>query len=210
MRRMGVALALLLAAAVCGDDQFAPDAARRSTKIEAVGTVAEFTFFVRDGQYYLINFASLQFVPVRVTFLVAPGPTPIPPQPDPTPVPPKPDPKPHPVPAGTRQVILVRESADSTPEVARLIVALRSGSAGAYINDKGHTLSILDDDSLGPDGQPASSVAAWRPVYESKGLPCLIITARVNNETKVLYAAKLDEANATADQVLAKIKEHGG
>lgn len=125
-----------------------------------------------------------------------PGPTPIPPGPGPTPVV-----------EGKRAVLIVYESADQTPEVSSLLVALRKPPAATYLQSKGHTLSILDDDAVDQDGKPAAAVEAWRPQFAGLTLPALLI---VDPASKSLVHKQSLPASATADNVIEILKQHGG
>lgn len=126
-------------------------------------------------------------------------------QPDPPPPPPKPDPPPPPPQPvdGPRQLVIVRETADSTPDLSRLIVSLRSGSAADYLASKSHKLSVLDDDAIDSMGKPLPAMVEWRKIYEPIGLPCLIIS----DGTKLLASVKLP---GTAAEILELLKSHGG
>lgn len=135
-----------------------------------------------------------------------PGPTPIP-GPGPTPEPPGPTP-PIPTPpvvVGPRAVLIVHEVADKTPDFARLITALRAGPQAEYLKTKGHTLRILDDDSLDQDGKPA--LEAWRPYFSSLTLPVLLV---IDPTAKVVLHKESIAPSATAESVVQKVKEHGG
>ena len=119
------------------------------------------------------------------------------------PRPPPPDPEVKP---GARQVLFIRETAAGTPALARLIVALRVGVHAEWLKSRGHTLLILDDDAVGPDGQPAPLLVKWRPHYAGLKLPALVIADPAGN---LLHAAPLLD-NASADVVIEAIKKAGG
>lgn len=132
-------------------------------------------------------------------------PTPIPPGPTPpTPVPPGPTP---PVVEGKRALLIIRESADATPAMARLITALRNPPHSVYLKDKGHTLSILDDDSVDKDGRPTPAVEAWRAQFKDLPLPVLFVidAAQGNHIHKQSLAP-----TATAGDVIEVLKKFGG
>lgn len=138
---------------------------------------------------------------------VPPGPTPVPPGPTPPPDPPDPpDPTPSP---GPRAVILIRETAETTPALSRLITGLRSGPAADYLKSNGHKLSILDDDAVDSSGQPSAVVKAWLTAIGNMPLPALVVADVTDGKTKVLYTGTLTEA-ATADTVLNTLKANGG
>jgi hypothetical protein len=125
----------------------------------------------------------------------------IPPKPDPEP------PKPDPVVSGKRRLLLVHESADDTPEVSRLIVSLRTGTSAAYLDSKGHKLSILDDDSVDAAGKPAADVEQWRPHFAGMKLPALFV---LDETGKTLLHKQEIPAGSTAAQVVEIVKGKGG
>lgn len=131
-------------------------------------------------------------------------PTPTPPTP--TPVPPVPVP-PDPTPAGSRSVYIIRETADTTAQLARLITSLRAGPSADYLRTNGHSLIVLDDDAVGSDGKPSAIVEAWRPHFKDLQLPVLII---IDPKTRAIIHKSSLPANATDATVLATLKAHGG
>jgi len=134
------------------------------------------------------------------------APTPIPPQPvppGPTPVPPKPEPTPPPIPAGPRTVLILRESANDTPAMSRLLVSLQAGKGRDYLKSKGHSCLALDVDAKGADGKADANVAAWRVAVDVP-LPALAI---LDSKGNVLHKEPLP-ATATADDVLAVLRRH--
>jgi hypothetical protein len=136
---------------------------------------------------------------------VAPAPVPVPPGPvPPEPQPPTPTP---PVVEGKRAVLIIRESADSTPEVARMITGLRNAPHADYLKSKGHTLSILDDDAVDAIGQPSPLVAAWREHFAGMTFPVVFILDP--NGPKLIHKESLS-ATAGADAVMGLLKKHGG
>lgn len=147
----------------------------------------------RDGSYRLLAYTAKGDVPSEpaVCVVVIGGVTP-PPPPPPTP--------------GTRTVLLVRETASATPELARAIIALRAGAHAEYLKSKGHVLTILDDDVVGPDGQPSVAVKWWWAHYKDVKLPALVIGTA---DRAVLSVTPLSD-KATADEVIALIKKAGG
>ena len=102
---------------------------------------------------------------------------------------------------GPRTVLIVRESAATTPVLARTLTALRDGASAAYLKEKGHSLLILDKDSIGPDGSPATVVEKWKPFNQ---LPELLI---ISPPDKLLHRGKLPES---ADGVLQILNANGG
>lgn len=50
---------------------------------------------------------------------------------------------------GPRHLVIVRESADDTPQIARTLTNLRQGTIAKQLADAGHKLTILDDDEAG-------------------------------------------------------------
>lgn len=100
--------------------------------------------------------------------------------------------------SGSREIIIVHEASEDTPEFARQIVSLRTGSSAEYLKSNGHTLLVIDQDAIGTDGQPLAKINAWRPFT----LPEMFISDSVGK--KLLWRGKLP-----AD-VIAEIKKHGG
>lgn len=134
-------------------------------------------------------------------------PTPVPPQPPvPPPVPPMPVP-PVPTPAGSRALLILRETAETTPQLARLVTGLRSGPSAEYLKSKSHTLDILDDDSVGSDGKPSKIVEGWRPHFKDLTLPALLI---YDPKTKVVVFKQSLPVTETAESVVATLRAHGG
>lgn len=132
-------------------------------------------------------------------------PTPVPPTPvPPTPTPPVP---PDPTPAGSRSVYIIRETADTTAQLARLITSLRAGPSADYLRTNGHSLIVLDDDAVGSDGKPSALVEAWRPYFKDLTLPALII---IDQKTSKLIHRSSLPPTATDATVLATLKAHGG
>lgn len=133
------------------------------------------------------------------------GPTPVPP----TPVPPEPTP-PIPTPPvveGKRALLIIRESADSTPALARTITALRNPPHSDYLKSHGHTLAVLDDDSVDADGKPSAIVEAWRPQFVGMTLPVIFVIDPNGNK---LVGKQSFPANATADDLMKIVKANGG
>lgn len=130
------------------------------------------------------------------------GPTP---PPDPEPDPPGPDPPP--VTVGKRTLLIVRETADSTPAMARLVTSLRQPPHATYITSKGHSLAILDDDSVDENGQPTPRLEAWRPHFQGMTLPALFV---IDATTNAIVHKQSIPADTTADSLMAIVKAHGG
>lgn len=131
-----------------------------------------------------------------------------PPVPPPEPVPPTPPPvPPDPTPAGSRSLFIIRETAETTPQLARLVTSLRSGPSADYLKSKGHTLTILDDDAVGSDGKPSRFVEAWRPHFANLALPALII---YDSKTQAILLKVSIGPTATAAEVITSLKAHGG
>ena len=108
-----------------------------------------------------------------------------------------------PVPSvGPRQVLIIRESADDSPDIGRVLVALRNGEPAAYLKAKGHGLLILDDDAKGPDGQPSATVAKFAPFPV---LPVLIVSDPATDKVTLREPLPKDAAG-----VLDLIKKGGG
>lgn len=138
-----------------------------------------------------------------VPLVIGDGVKPDPIDPD-IPTPPVP---PDPIEAGKRTLLLIRETADSTPAMRSLVTLLRTGTNAEYLRSKGHELAILDDDTVGPDGQPAPVLEAWRQHFAGMSLPVLIL---IDQQTGELVHKLELPATATAADVIAALKEHGG
>jgi len=131
------------------------------------------------------------------------GPQP-PPKPD-VPDPPKPEP-PAPV-SGVRRLVIVRESTNDTAELSRLLINLRDGTAADYLKSKGHTFDLLDPDDKDPDGTTSDNVELWKPFLVGLELPAVVEIDAATN--KVVHKYSLP-STATAADVIASLKEHGG
>jgi hypothetical protein len=105
---------------------------------------------------------------------------------------------------GPRDVILVHETADETPELSSLIVALRKDDVAGQLKAKGHTLRVLDQDASDQSNQAV--LASYKSDIDAAGLPCLLIIE--HSSGKVLSAKRL--AETTVDSVLAALKANGG
>ena len=135
-----------------------------------------------------------------------PVPVPVPPQP-PTPVPPIPTPVPPLPQPGPRAVLIIRESASTTPDVARMITGLRAGPEAAYMKQQGHTLSILDQDDVDENGQPSKLVTAWKPLIAGMTLPVVFV---IDAKTNTLIQKESLPPTATAANVVDIVKRNGG
>jgi hypothetical protein len=108
-----------------------------------------------------------------------------------------------PIPGGQKHIVILRETADDTPEQARMWNLLRTGEHAAYLKSKGHKLEILDDDSVDQNGQPSKLVEGLKPLATS--LPFLFILEP--SDGRPLHSQAVP---ATAAQVMEVIKSHGG
>lgn len=147
----------------------------------------------------------IEYVTLLVNFPKA-GPTPVPPGPGPVPpgpiVPPEPPPSPT---TGPKDIILIRETGNSNPNIANAVVALRSGAPSKYLKEKGHNLWILDQDTTDQFKKPSPLLDLWRPYFTGLKLPVLVIT----NKGKFEYRQEVPDS-ATADDIIAIVKGHGG
>ena len=116
-----------------------------------------------------------------------------------------PQPPPQPV-IGPRMIIIIRETANSTPELRQAIIALRAGPHAKSLLDKGHTLAVLDDDAVGPDGKPAVVLEKWRPQFKDLRLPVLVVA---DAQGAVIIREALPD-NVTAEQVMEIVRKAGG
>lgn len=154
---------------------------------------------------YLIAFClSVLFIQRIVT--PAPGPV-VPPVVDPDPpvviVPPDIDPPVIPV-DGKRTVVIIRESGEDTPALARMIQNLRTGENQAYFTSKGHRLHWLDDEQQDENGELLEVVQQLLPVHPE--LPAIHI---LREDGLSLHHETLS-ANATDDDVMRILKAWGG
>lgn len=120
------------------------------------------------------------------------------------PVPPKPPEPPVPV-SGKRAVLILRETADATDRTRALIVGLRAGAQASYLKSKGHSLTILDDDTVDKDGKPV--LDKWTPHIAGLTLPVCIV---YDPETRTILDKQSLPAAATADTVIEFLKRAGG
>lgn len=128
------------------------------------------------------------------------------PTPNPTPGPgPSPQPTPGPVTTGKKLAVILRESADQTPEMARMVVALRTGPTQQYVASKGHQLLILDKDSKDENGQPPATLAKAMQATQGKPLPQLVI---IDQATGAVLSA--EPLGSNADYVVEALKKAGG
>jgi hypothetical protein len=104
----------------------------------------------------------------------------VPPKPVPV-VPPKPDVV-VPETKGTREMVILRESADQSAELARSLTALRVGSNAEYLKTKGHDLLVLDDDATLADGSPDPYVQGLLSLRCSVALPCVYLIDKAANK----------------------------
>jgi len=94
---------------------------------------------------------------------------------------------------GERQMLVVHETADSSPAMANEILALRSGEHEAYRAGKKHKLDILDDE------HPSPLLDQFKPYT----LPEVLI---ILPPDKVLAR----EPFTTADAAMDLLKRNGG
>ncbi len=125
---------------------------------------------------------------------------PVAPEPNPTP------PPPGPVVSGRRIILLVREASDVTPKMNLTELALRDGPAADYLEEKKHQLLILSDDRGIPATASNATKQAWEQV-KKLNLPALAIID--DAASSVAFVGSIDP-NATPEQILAILKEHGG
>lgn len=100
---------------------------------------------------------------------------------------------------GPRQMLIVHETEDDTPAIANAIGALRLGSHEAYLKEKKHLLDILDDDKVGPDGQPPALLTKFKPYV----LPEVLV---IQPPDKLLAREKF----TTAEAAMELLKRNGG
>lgn len=126
--------------------------------------------------------------------------------PVPTPVPPVP------TPSGKRDLILIRESRLSSEKTAAIVRQLRDerNQSAKYLKDKGHSLLILDVDSLDEDDKPSKAVEAWRPVFKDMQLPVLVVTSKDATGATVLVGKTTLGPEASGEDVITILKSFGG
>ena len=108
---------------------------------------------------------------------------------------------------GPRIVLLVRETSEVTPQLANAETLLRDGPAADYLASKKHRLLILSDDMPLPDKAPASVVAGFAKAKAS--MPSVAVCVASDSEKGVMGVEKI-QPTATADDILAVVKKHGG
>lgn len=87
---------------------------------------------------------------------------------------------------------------------ARTVQDLRAGPQADYLKSKGHALWILDDDSVGANGQPV--LPGWMRAAGNPTLPALII-ATDSSPPQILHKGPWPD---TADAVITQLQQAGG
>lgn len=108
---------------------------------------------------------------------------------------------------GPRIVLLVRETSDVTPQLANAETLLRDGPAADYLAAKRHRLLILSDDIPLPDKAPASVKAGFAKAKSA--MPSVAVCVASDSEKGVVGVEQI-KPTATADDILAVVKKHGG
>jgi len=98
------------------------------------------------------------------------------------------------------RIVIVRESGDTTAELARTINALRNGPAAAYLKSKNHRLDVLDDDAVDENGKSVVD-PAW---ISGVGLPVIVLLDGKTGKLVDHQPLPLD-----ADAVLTWLKNKG-
>lgn len=136
--------------------------------------------------------------------IVGEGPGPIvPPGPGPGP---GPDPKP-PVTEGKRSVVIIRESSNDTPALARLMTGLTDGAGADYLKSKGHSFAVLDPDEVDENGQPSALVKSWQKHYAGMTMPVVFI---IDSATNSIIVKQAMPDTMTWNDVLTLLKSNGG
>ena len=112
-----------------------------------------------------------------------------------------------PVAVGACDIVIVRETADDTPAIGRLVVGLQSGDVATYLESKGHELYLLDDDAKDAGDAKAAMLKAVEPAIVGMDDPAFVM---VDRATKRIVHKKTLAPESTASDVLALVKEHGG
>lgn len=177
-----VALVLGMAVPAIGQDIFT-----------APATVAELTFVVKDGKYYLVDFDGLKLNLVRVTFLLPPD-QPKPPQPAP-PVPPAPGPE------LSERAEIIRDTAKTVADpkradsAAALAVAYLGVAKSIRIGQMSGQMAILTALRAATDkALPGDTGKLWQPVRTAFS-NMLVSTAQEGGKDES-YVKLLEEAAA--------------
>ncbi len=119
------------------------------------------------------------------------------PKPDPDPEP-EPDPDPTP---GKRFALVVTETRDRGPELARLLMRLRVGG------DLGDTkLLLIDDDAVNEHGKSVESLKPYLDRIGDTKYPVLFLISSGKTSSRVLYKGTLP----SYDETIKLIRRHGG
>lgn len=111
--------------------------------------------------------------------------------------------------SGPRTVILVRESSDVTPAMARTEVLLRAGDQAKYLSAKNHRLWILSDDQAPPASLSAASKEAVSQAKAKAPAVAVVDEGQSGGSSRVLAVDSI-RPDATPEDVLAIVKKHGG
>ena len=107
-------------------------------------------------------------------------------------------------PPGKREVLIIYESADSTPEFLRA-----SRVARRYCLAKKHAYLCLDQDTKGPDGTRAAVVREGLEVLAAEGIALPAVIVRADGPGGKVYETAYPLPK-TEDAMIALIKELGG
>jgi len=107
---------------------------------------------------------------------------------------------------GPRDVFIVRNTADDSPELARLMVNLRDGKSAEYLKEKQHNLRIVSYDAVDKDGKPSSEVSALRAVIGDKSRPVVVVSVK---DGAVIHCEAIP-MGMTDEQFISLLKRHGG
>lgn len=108
---------------------------------------------------------------------------------------------------GACDIVIVRETADDTPEIGRLVVGLQSGDVAKYLESKGHELYLLDDDAKDANDSKAAMLKSIEPAILGLQEPVLVMVDRASK--RILHKESLPKGVKASD-VLSLVKEHGG
>lgn len=100
---------------------------------------------------------------------------------------------------GARYMMIVRETADSSPELTNEFLSLRNGELADYLRTKHHQLSIYDLQKEDAGGKPPALLEANKPYV----MPEVLIFTPPD---KLLVREPFVTANAAIDL----LKKHGG
>ena len=169
---------------------------------ELVPSRLDRVILVWDGRYHEVSITVVQGTGQLVFFVdgATPPPAPTPPVP-PTPQPPTPfppTPSVPPVPPGKlTTVVIIEESADRTPETARMLVDAKLLTWREMRKPAWH---MVDKDVVDSTGKPPAKLRAYLDLAaKAKELPCLFLDSDSDGANGVLFSGSLP---SSADKLM--------